>query len=142
MKRASSSSSSSSGSMRLDEWVLCRIYKKKEANQQLQHYMNMMDDEHDDLQVQQAQSHRMSRPPSISDYLLDYSSDLPPSTDQTPSLHLGFRAVNEQGCNNNKRHKTIDEYYSISTAEMSTMLHICVLHIQQQVDANQLLLHI
>uniref|UniRef100_I1NJI7 Uncharacterized protein n=2 Tax=Oryza glaberrima TaxID=4538 RepID=I1NJI7_ORYGL len=53
-------------------------------------------------------------------YLLDYSDDLPPSTDQTPSLHLGFTAVNEGNNNNNKRHKTMEEYYSISisTAEM------------------------
>ncbi|BAS69955.1 Os01g0104200 [Oryza sativa Japonica Group] len=125
---SSSSSSSSSASMRLDEWVLCRIYKKKEANQQLQHYIDMMmDDDNDDehnLQVQQqqqqqAQSHRMPRPPSISDYLLDYSDDLPPSTDQTPSLHLGFTAVNE---GNNKRHKTMEEYYSISIST-ADMLH-------------------
>uniref|UniRef100_A0A0E0JD39 NAC domain-containing protein n=1 Tax=Oryza punctata TaxID=4537 RepID=A0A0E0JD39_ORYPU len=125
-----SKQASSSGSMRLDEWVLCRIYEKKQANQQLQHYM--MDDDDDD-------DHRMPlpSPPSISDYLVDYSSasdllfvhNLPASsTDQTPALQLGrLTAVADHGneagrSSNSKRHKTMDDY-SISSAQMSTMLH-------------------
>ncbi|KAL5228808.1 hypothetical protein ABZP36_017073 [Zizania latifolia] len=82
--KGASSSSSSSSSMRLDDWVLCRIYKK--TSQQLQHFMPSMDDDDDDqaqllLQDDDAAaaaaasvSARMPRPPSISDYLVDYPS--------------------------------------------------------------------
>ncbi|KAL6626558.1 hypothetical protein ACP70R_030284 [Stipagrostis hirtigluma subsp. patula] len=71
-------------SMRLDDWVLCRIYKK--PSPQLSYSSSpppldgepYMGDGHghsvDDVVNTYAPAGRLTRPPSISDYLVDYSA--------------------------------------------------------------------
>jgi hypothetical protein len=68
--------------MQLDDWVLCRIYKK--TNPQLMYSssppydaelsMDGRGQQQEDHSVSAAAYGRLPRPPSISDYLVDYST--------------------------------------------------------------------
>uniref|UniRef100_A0A0D9UVT0 NAC domain-containing protein n=1 Tax=Leersia perrieri TaxID=77586 RepID=A0A0D9UVT0_9ORYZ len=139
---------SSSSSMRLDDLVLCRIYKK--ANQQLHYSSPSMDDDDDDQQYAQLPQHqhikqdesisfRIPRPPSISDYLVDYSAAV--STDQlfvdnlipaaeTASLQLGLTPNDDDSSSSRNKRQKMDDYYS--TSEMTTTLLQTSNHNQRQ----------
>nr|QHE23801.1 NAC family protein [Phyllostachys edulis] len=90
-------------SMRLDDWVLCRIYKR--TNQQLSPLLqpSSMDDlgqQQDDDVVATYAHGRMPKPPSISDYLEDYSAvselfENLPETDSSGRFFVTGAAGNE-----------------------------------------------
>ncbi|KAG8053701.1 hypothetical protein GUJ93_ZPchr0001g30057 [Zizania palustris] len=108
---SSSSSSSTSTRMRLDDWVLCRIYKK--TSQQLQHFLPSMDDDDDDVDQTQ-----MPRPPSISDYLVDYST-VSPSSELFHSNYLPLRLGLTDDDDTNKRQRLEDSSSRELTTNMS-----------------------
>ncbi|XP_062191137.1 NAC domain-containing protein 58-like isoform X1 [Phragmites australis] len=99
-------------SMRLDDWVLCRIYKR--PNPQLSYSSPPLDtepsmDDHgqqqedsvlaDDVVASYALAGRLPRPPSISDYLVDYSavSELFESLPPPETAQLGTNAAGSSG---------------------------------------------